>query len=630
LDDPALLPSGIVFITIYRIVSISVALAARFNSPITSVYTSHLRTYAHLRASRNGSSKSMRYFCLACDFDGTIAHHGRVAPSTIEALKRVSASGRKLVLVTGRQLDDLLQIFPEVGIFNFVVAENGALLYRPSSQEEQALAEPPLPEFVEELARRGVQPLSVGRCIVATWHPYESTVLDVIRSFGLELQVIFNKDAVMVLPSGVNKQSGLQAALEELGLSHHNVVGVGDAENDHAFLKICECSVAVANALPSLKSRADLVTNGPHGVGVEELINQLLSDDLASLSGRLKRHDIVLGKTSAGEPFSLKSYGTRIIVAGPSGGGKSTTISAIVERLVECQFQVCLIDPEGDYNELNQFVTLGGPNRIPGASEILEVLNAQRNSLIVNLLGVAVADRPSFFLGLLPRIQELRARTGRPHWVIVDEAHHMLPAPLDSAALSIPKELSSFALITVHPDHVAPAILNSINVVIAIGPDPAAVIRQFIAGTGNELPMPVVPGPPSRPGEVIVWYLEDSQTAVSVAVEPAKVELRRHRRKYASGELGEDKSFYFRGPEGKLKLRAQNLNTFVQLALGVDDETWSHHLRNADYSRWLRQSVKDHGIADEVAQIEKNQKLTPSENRSRVIEAIRKHYTAPE
>ena len=49
--------------------------------------------------------------------------------------------------------------------------------------------------------------------------------------------MIFNKGAVMILPSGVNKATGLAAALEELGLSPHNVVGVGDAENDHAFLE---------------------------------------------------------------------------------------------------------------------------------------------------------------------------------------------------------------------------------------------------------------------------------------------------------------------------------------------------------------------------------------------------------
>jgi hydroxymethylpyrimidine pyrophosphatase-like HAD family hydrolase len=231
----------------------------------------------------------MRYFCLICDYDGTIARDGRCAPSTVEGLRRVRASGRKLILATGRQLAELQEAFPEYAVFDRIVAENGAVLYRPATGESKALTDPAAAEFVDELRRRGVHPLSVGQCIVATWHPFASTVLAVIRDMGLELQVILNKDAVMVLPPGVNKASGVQVALNELRLSPHNTVGVGDAENDDEFLAMCEFGVAVANALPALKERADLVTAGSHGAGVEELIEKLLLEDLASLTPRLKR-----------------------------------------------------------------------------------------------------------------------------------------------------------------------------------------------------------------------------------------------------------------------------------------------------------------------------------------------------
>ena len=571
----------------------------------------------------------MRYFCLVCDYDGTIAHDGRCAPSTVEALKRVRASGRKLILATGRQLPELQEIFPEHSMFDRIIAENGAILYRPEGQDCKALADPPPPVFVEELRRRGVNPLSVGQSIVATWHPHETTVLDVIRDLGLELQVIFNKDAVMVLPSGVNKATGLKVALKELHLSAHNAVGVGDAENDHVFLGMCECSVAVANALPALKERADLVTAGSHGAGVEELIEKLLSEDLASLAPRLKRRRILLGHTEEGGDFTLDPYDSRLAIAGPSGSGKSTTVAAIVERLVEKRYQVCLFDPEGDYDEFERFVTLGGPQQLPGISEVLEVLNAMEYSVSVNLLGVPLADRPSAFMSFLARIQELRAKTGRPHWIIIDEAHHLLPATLDSASLTIPKELTSFALVTVHPDQVARAILTSTNGLIAVGPNPATVIEQFSAGAGKELRPQSLPDPPREAGEVIAWWFCESPQPAKVKVEPAKTELRRHRRKYAAGELGEDKSFYFRGCDGKLNLRAQNLKTFAQIAEGVDEDTWAHHLRQSDYSKWLRDSVKDTGVAEEVARIEKNGQLGPSESRTQILEAIRKHYTAP-
>ena len=230
----------------------------------------------------------MRYKALATDYDGTLAHDGHVTQPTVSALGRLRASGRRLILVTGRELPDLLRIFPHLDLFDWVVAENGGVLYSPSTDEEKLLAEGPPLKFVEALEARGVSPMSVGRVIVATWEPHEIVVLETIRELGLERQVIFNKGAVMVLPSGVNKATGLSAALAELCLSPHHCVGVGDAENDHAFLQLCELSAAVSNALPAIKETADVTTHGDHGFGVMELIDGLVLDDLASYEDRRK------------------------------------------------------------------------------------------------------------------------------------------------------------------------------------------------------------------------------------------------------------------------------------------------------------------------------------------------------
>src|SRR5262245_40740703 len=147
----------------------------------------------------------MRYLALATDFDGTLAHDGRVDEATLEALGRLRRSGRRIILVTGRELDDLLGVFPRGDLFDRVVAENGALLYRPETREEETLGEGPPEAFVRALRKRGVRPISVGRVIVATREPHQAEVLETIRELGLEFQVIFNKGAVMVLPPGVNK-----------------------------------------------------------------------------------------------------------------------------------------------------------------------------------------------------------------------------------------------------------------------------------------------------------------------------------------------------------------------------------------------------------------------------------------
>ena len=219
----------------------------------------------------------MRYLALAADYDGTLASQGTVAPETIEALRRLAATGRKLILVTGRRVEDLIQVFPEVAIFDRVVAENGPLVYRPQSQETRVLSQPPPAAFVEELRRNGVQPLTVGQVFVATEEPNERVVQDVIDELGLDLEVILNKGSVMVLPASVDKATGLSAALRELGISPQGVVGIGDAENDEAFLAMCGLGVAVANALDSLKARADQVTRGENGAGVREVIESLIS-----------------------------------------------------------------------------------------------------------------------------------------------------------------------------------------------------------------------------------------------------------------------------------------------------------------------------------------------------------------
>jgi HAD superfamily hydrolase (TIGR01484 family) len=222
----------------------------------------------------------MRYSALACDYDGTIAWDSVVSEGTIQALLDLKQTGRKLILVTGRELDDLLKVFPQVDLFDRVVAENGAVLYTPDTRDERKLADRPSEEFIRELIHRGAERVSVGRVIVATWRPHETTAVEVIRDMGLELQVIFNKGAVMILPSGVNKATGLKAALQEMGLSPESVVGIGDAENDHAFLSLCGYSVAVQNALDTIKQEVDWVTSEGHGDGTVQLIRTLIATDL--------------------------------------------------------------------------------------------------------------------------------------------------------------------------------------------------------------------------------------------------------------------------------------------------------------------------------------------------------------
>jgi hydroxymethylpyrimidine pyrophosphatase-like HAD family hydrolase len=569
----------------------------------------------------------MRYLALATDYDSTLATDSRVNKTTVAALERVLASGRKLILVTGRELEDLQSVCPHLDLFEWVVAENGALLYRPSDHTEKTLGAAPPEKFIRELDRHGVRPLGVGRVIVATREPHEKAVLEVIHDLGLELQVIFNKGAVMVLPSGVNKATGLAAALKELGLSPHNVVGVGDAENDHAFLTFCECSVAVANALPQVKETADFVTKGHHGAGVIELIGRLVEEDLRAWDERLKRHHLLLGTKEDGSEVRTPPYAGGLLIAGPSGSGKSTAATSFLEQLVEQKYQFCILDPEGDYEDLEGSITLGNSRQAPTPDEVLRSLGNPETNLAVNLIGLPLADRPAFFQTLLPHLLELRIRTGRPHWLIIDEAHHLLPASWQPTSSSLPQELDRVVLITVHPDHVAPALLALVETVIAVGAAPGETLRQFCTAVGEAPPR--VAAAKGESGEVVVWSRRAGRAPVRVRVPPSRTERRRHTRKYAEGELPPELSFFFRGPKGKLNLRAQNLILFMQLADGVDDDTWVYHLRRGDYAAWFREKIKDEELAAEAERVAKLTTAKPGETRALIKAAIEQRYTLP-
>lgn len=565
----------------------------------------------------------MRFLLLACDYNGTLAREGRVGVEEERALERLRASGRKIVLVTGRLLEDLLAAFPKAVLCDRIVAENGAVLHAPETRETRLLAKPPPEEFARALERRIGVPPAAGRVIVATGRPHEAHVLEVIRELGLEFHVTFNRGAVMALPPGVTKATGLAAALADLGVSPHNVVGVGDAENDHAFLDLCECAVAARDALPAVRARADWVTPGGAGRGVTELVERILATDLRELEPALERHAVPLGEFVGGGEVRIPPYDSRILLAGPSRSGKSSLARAVLEHLIARAYQVCLVDPEGDHTDFEEVPALGGAGHAPRLEEIARLLARPEQSLALNLLGVPLEGRPAFFEGLLGLLRTMGARVARPHWLVVDEAHHVLPAVVSPArAAAVVSDIASVLLVTVSPDRMARPVLESIDRMIALGEGAPRLAARMAEILGEKAPR--APG-----GGALFWDRISGGPPVLFRPRAPRTARRRHRRKYAEGELGPDKSFYFRGPEGKLNLRAQNLLLFVQLAEGVDDETWSDHLARGDYSRWIRESIKDEDLAAEVEEIERARELSPREARSRLRERIEARYAGP-
>jgi hypothetical protein len=133
-----------------------------------------------------------------------------------------------------------------------------------------------------------------------------------------------------------------------------------------------------------------------------------------------------------------------------------------------------------------------------------------------------------------------------------------------------------------------------------------------------------------EPGEAIAWHRKVRAKPVRFRSIPPQTEHQRHIRKYAEGKLSDDNAFYFRGPQDKLKLRAQNLITFMELAEGVDDETWLYHLQQGDYSDWFRNVINDEELAKEAEKVENMDGATPEKSRTLIKTIIQARYTKSE
>jgi hydroxymethylpyrimidine pyrophosphatase-like HAD family hydrolase len=229
---------------------------------------------------------------LATDYDGTIASDGHVDAPTVDALERARNAGIRLVLVTGRTLYDMFDRFKPLGLFDRVVAENGAVLYDTARCRTTALAEAPPLELLEALAKDGV-PFSIGSTIVATVESHQLQLVRAIRELGLAWHVIPNRAARTALPVDVTKATGLLRALTDIGAAADRTVGVGNAENDVAFLRMCGLAAAVSDSLPCVQEAADIVTDRARGAGVAQLIDWWLAGELNAIATRrrkAKRH----------------------------------------------------------------------------------------------------------------------------------------------------------------------------------------------------------------------------------------------------------------------------------------------------------------------------------------------------
>ena len=209
-----------------------------------------------------------------------------------------------------------------------------------------------------------------------------------------------------------------------------------------------------------------------------ELAQLLTSTDLRSLESSVPRSQPTVGVKENASRVRLSPFET-MLITGSSGAGKSTVVTALLEQIHDLGFQFCVVDPEGDYSEFPDAVVVGDARQEPRISELTRLLTKPEVSVVANLLAIDPAERPRFFAKFLPEIAKLRSETGRPHWIVLDEAHHCLPAKWHPAPITLPTELPAAIAVTVHPDEVAREFLDLVSTVIGVGDGAIAAIEKF-------------------------------------------------------------------------------------------------------------------------------------------------------
>jgi phosphoglycolate phosphatase (TIGR01487 family) len=524
-----------------------------------------------------------RYRAFAIDYDGTLTAADQPHADVLAAVAAVRKSGRRVILVTGRIMDELLAVFPDVlAHFDHVVAENGCVLIDRSGGSK-SLA-PTIDATLSSRLGNVAVPHRRGHVLIATQARHSARVLKAIEELGLELQLIQNRSELMIVPSGINKGTGLLHALAELGVNRHNVVAIGDAENDHSLFAACEIGVAVDNAVDSLKEHAEILLTQSDGSGVAAFLNNVLRGDLAL--AQPTRWNVVLGEYEDGSPVLVPAAAVAIGIFGESGRGKSFLAGLLAERLIQLEYRVCVIDPEGDHAglaELPGVVRIGGANPLPAVADVVHILVRAGASVVVDMAQHDVTAREDYARELVRACQGARERHGMPHCLIVDEAH-MLFGQADTFA-PVVVDPAGLCLVTYRPDMLYHAAHDRLDVTITVHSTTGATLR-----TADD---------PGRrcftPSERLTRH-------------------GRHIRKYVMHLLPLHRRFFFRAHDVPTGRSAANLREFRDEIGIAADSVVIHHARQGDVSRWLSDLCRDPDLTAAISVMEADLSANPSQS----------------
>jgi hydroxymethylpyrimidine pyrophosphatase-like HAD family hydrolase len=564
---------------------------------------------------------------LVCDLDGTGAGNGQLFLEVAAALAAARAQGFVTMLATGRVFAEVQALCPDLSVFDAVVAENGAIVWLPARQRTIQLGQPPPQEFLGALQARGI-PFHVGAVVVGTWEQHAGAVLSLARQFAIDVQLIFNRGAMMLLPSSVNKATGVQRALEELGRSECNMVVFGDAENDLPMFAIAGVAVAPRGSVATVAAKADVRLSQPGGTGLAEYIFKLVEQ--GGMVPTPERHGVILGYGDDGSPAVLPASGTNLMITGDPRSGKSWLAGLVAEQFLDRGFRVCMIDPEGGnvgLAERPRVLGLGTDLPLPEPSMVPRLLRNEAISIVLDIAGLSQPAQMRYVAALLPELARVCAATGMPHWIVIEEAQYFFHE--SSSSLRALEGAANFVLVTYRPSLIALSVYGLVGAHV-ITPTLVEEERYFITSLLQARgPRDLVAGDalreigPRRAGLLIEdpvrprWQIFTPQPRLTVHTH--------HARKYAETRLSEDKGFRFVNANGS-GLVARNVIEFHHAVRSVPLASLRHHLNAGDFSRWVTEVLGDERLARSLLKLELAARHGGKIDRGEILTYIEDNY----
>ncbi len=563
---------------------------------------------------------------LAFDFDGTLAVHGDVPHEVETALEQCRASGHVLFLVTGRRYETV-SLGHLAELFSGIVWENGAVLSHTASGETYLPFGQLDPRLLKAIEEAGI-PFERGLAIAATWTPHDQALWHILSSLGSSTSLEYNKSAVMVLPPGATKGSGLERLLALCGLSPRNLAAFGDAENDLSMLTLAEVSVAVADAVPAVIETADVLATAPGPQGVLEILKEYpLSGKFLDMPLKRER-PILLGQTEFGTAVHIPAAqlaGLNLGVFGNSATGKSWMVGLLAEGLHHEDYQVLLIDPEGDFRGLRvlpRFVSMSGDRAtLPSPTAVVSLIEEGGVSLVLDLSQYPVTLRSHYVAELMRALRPVRERKFRPHWIVLDEAQEFLLEGGEVTSLLRPVlETGGWAFVSYRPDRLSESVLASLHHLLLtrltdnmIGDclRTHCTTCNLKGASLNQIPM--------------ASALLCGGDIVQMRPAIRRVPHVRHLYKYLDSPLPPGKRFVFRTEKAHLGIEAASLYELSHLIPTLPLESLEYHDRREDFVKWTEGTLGDAGLASRLRKVA-NRRYQGEELRQALNQVVSSHY----